>query len=362
MSLPDGGARPVDHNQPTQPRLITAAQSTKVDLQAIRDGLANLSDSRLGLKALAFRTLRHLRNHRVPHVTRFPSVHKDLVWREYRVLTEEQVMMKLFLHIDSYNNAIGLPCPVSKAAIAQWPWGPRRDMDWVCTQLRRTIDTLAGIRTFRRGPRWWDTNDVIIDEVVEPPQPPVSRREPELHERILDANNRFSVLFTEWDQGSDPTFSWSGEPTSFDVPIHSKASLQEKAAYRRHEANKTRARLGYPLLPVDNDLVKSAEVRIKRSDLLVSLCVRVVRPLMLWRRDSLAAYLLHKEPTRLTIAPLTLLGAYELWAKSVLESGLGRPPPLPHGEWGDDRPRIWDVDPRMRSTAPTLMLLPRRDG
>jgi hypothetical protein len=169
--------------------------------------------------------------------------------------------------------------------------------------LRRLLDFLIQSRSYRGG------------DVVHP------KREITLADRILDANNRFSVLFFDCDTAEDEEGSDSPphkNPYFYTDPdrltYRRRCTIQDKRYCISAESNSTRIRLGYP--PKGEARVNDLRyTQVKQADtvelLAQSLITRVCKPLLLWRRSSLRKYRRTGSPDDLTITPLRLILAYE---------------------------------------------------
>jgi len=220
---------------------------------------------------------------------------------------------------------------------------PLYDENWAYTQLRRVLDTLAGRKTFRCG-RYWrppsfkpNGDDMVRGETETHAQ--VSRES-----RILDANNRFSVLFADWDQGEEPSLTI---PEPMIMLGGQRPNIQDLREVRKWQTNVARVRLNMAPLPVDEEKLNRAKPLVLKADSMKSLTVKILRPLFRWREEVLPVYLRTRDPEDLTHAPLILLEAYEQWVRAILSSTEFRPPKLlpAFGSW--DIPRMWDTDPRM---------------
>jgi hypothetical protein len=199
---------------------------------------------------------------------------------------------------------------------------------------------------------------MVIEEEAKPTPPPEPIRDPEPWQVALDANNRFSALFAEWDQGDDPTLHWHPDAVRYsenaEVPIEIRRGLQVEAT------NLARAKLGQALKPVDTPKLDGWRMAAQRASFLATLKDKVVKPLFSWRENHLAQYIRTGQPGRLTPAPIILLEAYERWATTVLRSGVAVPPRLHLSNVGLGGPTMsWEYDPRMARTDLKIYLRPR---
>jgi hypothetical protein len=320
-------------------------------LEQYRESLGSQLETPLGLKALAWGFLKTARRHRLACVARYSdvTVARNIVSWNYQFLAGREFWMKLLIHLDSYSNALGLPCVVSRADILSW--ASREDgydLNWTHVQVRRTLDALAGRKTFRMN-RWFRFKPPLGEDGEIKDLPEEVAFEATLENKVLDTNNRFSVLFEKWDTGDEPTLT--PDIRSVVPGPMARPTLEGTREVRKHESNAMRRRLGYPTVPVNQELVDQSYVYTKRKDLVLNLIKTVVAPLITWRANEMPNFLLASQggpKVTLSHAPLILMEAYERWAKSVLESGLGcKPPKLLPSLGGWDVPRVWDTDPKM---------------
>jgi len=347
---------------PTQPAPITVQKVDEINLSHFKNEIVRTASVPMSLKGISFRLLKVLRHHRIPSVVRYSDTLfiRNIVSCNYRGLRPREFIIKLLVHIDSYNNALNLPCPYSRVDVLLCgSQDPEYNLDWAYTQLRRAVDTLIGGKSYRYN-RWW--KPPVAGEQSSPEEPEMVQvletPEPTEETKILDTNNRFAPLFVAWDEGEEPTLSVREDWVRCD---HYTAipALEDLREVRKKEANAARVRLGYAPRPIDQEKVDRAEIPTKRRDLLNSLKTRVVLPLFRWREDVLSIYERTRDPAVLTHAPQILLEAYEHWAQAVLDSDLGVKPPRlkkPPGEW--DVPRIWDTDHRMNGRRLSFHLVP----
>jgi len=169
--------------------------------------------------------------------------------------------------------------------------------------------------------------------------------EPSLKDKILDANNRFRVLFDHLDEGDSQDFA-PKEPIKFRSPVFPTEAQRKYATAA--ENNRTRIRLGYPLkgtASTDSEeyrTIKSANDRLDHSGKLKE----IIRNLSLFRTEGLQRYKAGRgDPP---IVPLSCLEAYEQWVTKALELGLV-PPALPSPAPECDVPRVWDNHPIYKS-------------
>jgi len=242
--------------------------------------------------------------------------------RNYSATSGRNKVAKLLLHLHSYLLEMTDVDLVDVESI-----GPESSMNQCNTALRRQIDCLMdGKSRFR-----------------EPPTQP--EPEPDEYDVIIDANNRFSVLFEK---------QWALEDHCFYLDEEVKMvpdlapTLEERRYKTQAESNATRKKMGFP--PKGEATTDSSEyVRIAKKaeqpDAIRILISKIHRPLFRWRREYLIPYRegrLAKE--ELTIVPLTLLGVYEQWYQKHKDVFGGHPPPL-RSNGLDGVPRVWDGQP-----------------
>jgi len=242
--------------------------------------------------------------------------------RSYDGLDGRLTAAKLLLHLNSY--IIGLD--INQIDVSKI--GPDSSQNQCNTALRRQIDAFAGKDT-RSKPK------------VDPP------REPDPQDIVIDANNRFSILFMKQAAEDDHSF-YLDEEVKMDSEV--SLTLEEKRFKTQSEANATRKKMGYP--PKGTASIESGEyIRIAKKaeqpDAIRILVNKVFRPLFEWRRERFIPYLEGRVPKEsLTIVPLTLLGVYEQWYQTYKDTFGGHPP---HPDPGclDGVPRPWDGQPSM---------------
>lgn len=244
----------------------------------------------------------------------------------YRGLNDQTLLAaKLLLHIHSY--LLDMDVDLVDASVI----GPESSQNQCNTALRRQLNALQDGNTQSR-------------RKVEPPP------EPDFHDIIIDANNRFSVLFEEHGASEDHTFY--NDDDVIMVPLN-EPSLEQKRYRTQAESNVTRVKMGYP--PKGTASVNSreyAEIKEKSKTLDATrvLINRVYRPLFRWRRDYLIPYREGKiAKEEITIVPLTLLGVYEQCFQAYNEPGCRLPTPRKGGL--DGVPRVWDDFPEQKVTT-----------
>jgi hypothetical protein len=230
---------------------------------------------------------------------------------------------KLALHLHSYLRGMEVDL-IDVETI-----GPESSQNQCNTALRRQLDCLAGANTRSK------------------PREPVPEPEPELGDIVIDANNRFSILFGKHGAEEDHTFYLDPE-IKMDPPASVGLTLEEKRYKTQAESNVSRKKMGYA--PKGNATVDSAEYarvaqKAKQPDAIRILTHKIFRPLFEWRKEFLIPYRDGKiTKQELTIVPLTLLGVYEQWFQTHLDAFGGHPPPLRKGGM-DGVPRVWDTHP-----------------
>jgi hypothetical protein len=228
---------------------------------------------------------------------------------------------KLALHLHAYARAVGLEVPEANRLSRE------STESNAGKALRLVLDKLKG------GPF------PTVPKTVEPPPPEFT-----LEDRILDANNRFSVLFVNWGKENDPGFVTNEENVGYGLPEEA-ITHSERAIVTRSRSNAVRVKLGYPPKPQPHseEHIKSLEAKMQVHEHLRTLHKKIVEPLCVWRVEKLHRYAQGSLPKeRLTSTPLTLLGLYENWymeAKTFMVPwGLRKP------AWDWDFPRAWDRD------------------
>jgi hypothetical protein len=282
-------------------------------------GELHLLKKKGSLVKLAFRALSTLKEHNIASFSRIEGPWQDwLRSQQYATITKRSyTLVKLVLHVNGYVRAMGL----EEAPIASL--GYDTDEEVAAMHLRRLLERLLGGKIYHHGQ--------LLEPAVE-----VSQVEDTLENRILDANNRFSVLFEMWDDNS-PTLVVPEKNIRYGGP-KIEPSIDELRYHNQALANATRKRMGYKpkgTASVESKEFHEVDTKCKRREHLRHLKYRVSVPLMEWRKE----YLIPRD-AELTIVPITLLGVYEHWYEGA--KGLFVPHPLPPS-YGWDVPRVWDT-------------------
>jgi hypothetical protein len=245
----------------------------------------------------------------------------------YRGLSKEATVAKLLLHIHSYlldtdANIVDISVIDRSSTYHQR-----------IVALRRQLDALLGASTSKRP-------------VQVPPE-----KEPDLADMIIDANNRFSVLFTGEGRENDHTYYLNDED---EVGLTTELTLEERRYVTQAQSNATRKKMGYPpkgVASLDSPEYSQIQQRVETTESLRVIVNRVYRPLFRWRSEFLIPFKEGKlSREELTIVPLTLLGVYEQCFRAFDRPGC-RLATLDPGI--DGVPRVWDDLPK-RKVPPVL--------
>lgn len=317
-------------------------------------------EERGGLEALAFRALSVLKQHNMiaccPMEVVKSGFHRSVRQAHYTYLASKArslVLVKLILHLNSYTSEL---CGATiDGLIGLTDRTPERVL---CICLRRSLDLLTEGKTFRFGSGLTKTDG-------DKPCPPEGFEENALHARLLDANNRFSVLFREWECDTDPTFyPYSGVCKDQDDVDVTNVPLDEKRYWTAAKNNQLRESMNLPLkgdASVRTEKFAKVDKKCRTSEALKKF-YQIVSDLSEWRRDILPEFLKDKDPEVLTIKPAQLLEAYERWFKEQLDNELFIPPKLGIPSFNWDVPRVWDTDPRVVGLQIPRLKLCRGEG
>jgi len=218
------------------------------EIAALRHDLLEIQE-RGGLVELAFRALSIMKRHRLACMTP-PTIARKRLYHSLREATyshthkswgQTGVNLKLLFHLASYSQGLGLPV-VDRLKDLTYT-----SPDWVvCRVLRRQLDLLAGARTFRFAVT--PQNLALDNGNVVRPHEGLGH----IKRRTVDANNRFNVLFDDWDWVSDdPSFfvqQMEGIAGEFAGKQHEEMlpTLEDRQYRSAAEANKVRKDMGMP--------------------------------------------------------------------------------------------------------------------
>ena len=308
---------------------------------------------------LAFRALRALRE-----AGQFCQIRPNMpdYWHWLRRKTYREAstiegnlgtLKKLIVHLDGYCYAVW------KHREVHTPLLGYRYLDLIDATrqklgawIRRQLDFLSGLRVYRHPSR---TNPKV--------DPHLPKGGDSVHQRALDANNRFSVLFEEELGGDEPSAVYEGYTVQPEELV--RLSREEKKYLTMAETNETRLRMGYQpkkwadgSIPREGDVLPSLSVKKLRIDHLRGLNV-ILRKIVTWRDEELAAYVNGRiRIDQLSIVPLSQLEAYERWVEQALDLNLFTPPRLGNPSYLWDKPRVWETDLRMVGGDDKISLIP----